>query len=63
MDVFQSAFSRAVLTRRVPGASLAESAPKERQINVAPQRNPEAERSAFDSFVHAWDKADKENPL
>ncbi len=60
LDVFQSAFSRATLAKRTPGASLIPEA-KERSIAAAPPRDPDNERSTFDGYTHAWDKADKEN--
>jgi hypothetical protein len=55
------------LTRRTPGASLAaeirEAARGARPENVAPQRDPEAERMAFEGYTTALAKAEEQtNP-
>jgi hypothetical protein len=52
------------LTRRTPGASLAaeirEAARGARPENVAPKRDPEAERSAFEGYTAALAKAEEQ---
>jgi signal transduction histidine kinase len=53
------------LSRRTPGASLATElretmpAAKPRPATAAPQRDPDAERAAFDGFVAGWAEAEK----
>ncbi|HZM81496.1 MAG TPA: nitrate- and nitrite sensing domain-containing protein [Candidatus Limnocylindrales bacterium] len=53
------------LTRRTPGASLAaeirEAARGGRPENVAPQRDPEAERMTFEGYTAALAKAEEQN--
>jgi signal transduction histidine kinase len=54
------------LSRRTPGASLASelgetfSAAKPRTAMPAPQRDPDAERSAFDGYVAGWAEAERQ---